>query len=530
MCRWICVIIAVALLLNGIALAQTVELDRSNLLGLWKLSDEAKKHYHIVGSATTQVPSYEFDENGKLTMYMMGIPMPVEYEITGNIIEVKLSNKNSRLLKWKNYALYDLEFLFETDDSKPMYLSMDEASRQQAIRSSYIESIEQAFTTDSTVFNPYLEVQSIVLAKGAYTDFGEKGADTVSAAECLTMLGFDSDSIRGYNYDIEQKYEDHKVAFVFGTKRSPAEADSQSGHVVVAIAIRGTRPLPEWISDFTTGTDTEHVGFNTAMKEVYDCFLDYCSQQNIDLQKDNVKIWLTGHSRGAGVANLLGAKLLTTGRVKNEEDLYAYTYACPLVTLMPRVTSNAIRNFNIPGDIAPHVPLADWGYRANGSTTLLYGGALGASEEQGRMTAKIAKAMYDIFETNDEYWEKFVIVLGALLEQEAEEQVASGAGGMSMESLLEASVVRKLLVKAFLILLEKDPLRMTTKAIKEYAKTLNSLTTMITVIKLAANGQKIMTFIDIFLEYMMPRDFISHDSGNYLQAMHYRHPNVIVCE
>ena len=91
----------------------------------------------------------------------------------------------------------------------------------------------------------------------------------------------------------------------------------------------------------------------------------------IDRDRDNNVIWITGHSRGAAIANLLAVQLRDYSYCPNEK-IYAYTFACPRVTLQSIDQSKYqyIYNYNILADIFPHLPssgILNSGYRLYGN-------------------------------------------------------------------------------------------------------------------------------------------------------------------
>jgi hypothetical protein len=102
----------------------------------------------------------------------------------------------------------------------------------------------------------------------------------------------------------------------------------------------------------------------------------------------NTKLWITGHSRGGAVANLLAAELTRLARNNNplalatQNNIYTYTYATPNVKVpemgTPSETSEQMRdrylnifNIVINQDFVTQVPLERWGYTKYGQTAKL---------------------------------------------------------------------------------------------------------------------------------------------------------------
>ena len=112
-----------------------------------------------------------------------------------------------------------------------------------------------------------------------------------------------------------------------------------------------------------------HTGFNDAKNFIYQRLTAYLSRYNYE--KNNTKILLTGHSRGAATANLLGAKLIDDNIIVFPESLYTYTYATPNNTSNKnRTNSKYSRIFNIvnPTDFVTKAMPSAWGYGRYGTT------------------------------------------------------------------------------------------------------------------------------------------------------------------
>lgn len=133
-------------------------------------------------------------------------------------------------------------------------------------------------------------------------------------------------------------------------------------YTIYPIIVRGTNGY-EWISNFNMGTSNTHRGFQIATDKIYTAIATY--MPNINKNRD--KIWITGHSRGAAVTNLLAAKLTKTQKYAKPENIHAFAYACPATTTAPEKYTN-ILNFNNEYDFVPNVPLKIWKYSRHGVT------------------------------------------------------------------------------------------------------------------------------------------------------------------
>ena len=134
------------------------------------------------------------------------------------------------------------------------------------------------------------------------------------------------------------------------------------------VPIRGTGANSEWYSNFNIGASGDHEGFYKAAKEVYGKITFELINDSYD--PEHSIVWLTGHSRGAAVSNIVAGMLNEAATCCLPEHIFAYTFACPSVSKNSVAYEN-IYNFNNPGDMITAVPLEEWGYDRNGITVEL---------------------------------------------------------------------------------------------------------------------------------------------------------------
>lgn len=172
----------------------------------------------------------------------------------------------------------------------------------------------------STEYNPDLALQLMQLADAAYE------AKT-NMVETLAQLGFPQDDIKR-EYTEKPRFDWDSAKYTIGRKFL------SSGEQVVLIVIRGTEgdPLslsPDWISNFHMGEAYSeavwHEGFKAAAYEVF----NHLKNDYFDgwLPNHDVRYVLTGHSRGAAIANLVSILLMDAGIAR--ECVYDYNFACP---------------------------------------------------------------------------------------------------------------------------------------------------------------------------------------------------------
>ena len=226
----------------------------------------------------------------------------------------------------------------------------------------------------STIFNDELHelaTTAAVLSGSAY----ERGL----ARNALETLGFEIGSDGSYypsknDYNNESKGGINQVAYTFGIR------ETAQGYPVIAVVIRGTPNNVEWLSNLNISDSAEedigaHEGFTHAAYEVFQALTQYVEKHDEKYDISNARVLITGHSRGAAVANVLGA-MLTNGNGTlasnlSEERIYDFTFACPTTVKQPDSGCDNIYNIVNPEDIVTEIPLSRWGYGRHGITLCL---------------------------------------------------------------------------------------------------------------------------------------------------------------
>ena len=211
----------------------------------------------------------------------------------------------------------------------------------------------------------------------------------------MEELGFGE--LAAYRYD--QAGDEDKVALVMGHKMITRSGDGAAGGVdttgkaqnLIVVAIRGGKYGDEWGSNGRIGYDGQafgyHYGFHEAAEDAIVQLKEYASDNDLDLGESVV--WITGFSRGAAAANVMGAMLTgqAAGSVGTEdrsdsgplvtlspENLFCYTFASPSTVSESSVTggsenerisgvkaeystSGGIYNIVNPLDIVTHLPM-----------------------------------------------------------------------------------------------------------------------------------------------------------------------------
>ena len=164
---------------------------------------------------------------------------------------------------------------------------------------------------------------------------------------CLSSCGFTD--IRLYNY--RDKNGVKPCAFALGKREL-------SNFTLVMIAVSGT-VKKQWYSNFDLGEKKFHRGFYNCCFEIKKNLLKYLEKEKISEQ--NVRFFVTGHSRGGAAANLLGVYLSEKYGKKN---VCCITFGAPNVAFCSENKKDYenIVNFENQNDIITVCPPGQWGF------------------------------------------------------------------------------------------------------------------------------------------------------------------------
>ena len=209
---------------------------------------------------------------------------------------------------------------------------------------------------------------------------------------CYRKLGADMNSIR-YHYGLDYNSEagNDQCAYILAT------VPLSDGTPLVILTVRGTPAgNNEWLSNLNIANSKEksksrknkkeaaekpntlsyHEGFLNAEQIILRALLEYTG--GIKTASGRIKLLITGHSRGAAVANIIGSHIVQQG-LFNTRNCYIYTIACPNVTTMNEELAKNSRfsfiwNIINAEDIVPAIPFnrtGDWNYRKFGNIKVL---------------------------------------------------------------------------------------------------------------------------------------------------------------
>ncbi|MCR5430029.1 MAG: hypothetical protein K6E58_02220 [Eubacterium sp.] len=185
----------------------------------------------------------------------------------------------------------------------------------------------------------------------------------------LKANGFDTLFV---NEDFNTEPRKDSIGFMFAKKTIKV---GNEDYTLIAVNFRNANYGKEWYSNVDVGPGKTHAGFLAAADKAKEALGNYIRNNNID---ENVKIWITGYSRGAAISNLLAQSLDDSGfigKVSVEaSDVYAYTFATPSVTAENTYKKPLYKNiYNIVSkyDVVPQVVPEQWNWHRYGEDVYL---------------------------------------------------------------------------------------------------------------------------------------------------------------
>ena len=239
------------------------------------------------------------------------------------------------------------------------------------------------FFESNEIYNKDLSKTSILYASDIYVGTRMQ-IDGVKYTIDTLMQYHGMDKVT--RYDLSKTYSDYHLSeMVVGHRKVEYNGQAKD---IIAVSVRGTNgTLAEWSSNFDVGTpkydstftdskfakyacgsadwaDKEnHKGFDIASTRLFKNLTSYLTSNSYS--KSNTVIWITGHSRGAAIANIMGARLKDNGYKS-----FAYTFATPNTTTKSATTvkNNYKHIFNILNaeDFVPRVPMSQWNFTKYG--------------------------------------------------------------------------------------------------------------------------------------------------------------------
>ena len=232
------------------------------------------------------------------------------------------------------------------------------------------------FDKAATQYDQSLATMSLCLAFSSYGDEEHYSVYDQNVKKVLTECGFAQNGrYRAYSYN--EKPTATSIGCAIGSKEI-------NGTPLIAVVIRSGGYEEEWASNLNIDRKhDDHAGFDSSAETVKSRIVSYISDMGYS---GDIKIWITGYSRGAAVATQTAAKLddLSGFAYQSGNDyvrvdfdkgsVYAYGFATPAGAIGSSDPHSArysnifsVINYNDP---VPLVAPGKWGYDRYGTTMI----------------------------------------------------------------------------------------------------------------------------------------------------------------
>ena len=332
------------------------------------------------------------------------------------------------------------EFKFETSLHKIVNTSGGDKKTAKYI----YDYDENWFFTPSTTYQHELTKMSI---RAAMAGYGVMDAPhSVDTNIKYLMAGNDKNSLEFTNY--ESSYPDPKtntIGYAIGSKNIKNSAGETCS--LLMVTVRGGGYMDEWGGNFDLGTKDEHQGFNEAALQVRDGIKKYVEKYKDKLPYE-LKVWISGYSRGAATTNLV-AKMLDDGAIEGltRDNIYAFCFECPQNTTKTQSYVESDKYKNIVSivnsvDLVPKVAMSGFGFKRYGTVYQLPN--IRALADYGIARAKMVKCYTDLITYNK-------LALGARMYDWTEKEVKNlylpmqAVVYLTKEGLAQASMMDKLM-------------------------------------------------------------------------------------
>ena len=332
------------------------------------------------------------------------------------------------------------EFKFETSLHKIVNTSGGDKKTAKYI----YDYDENWFFTPSTTYQHGLTKMSI---RGAVAGYGVMDdPHSIDTNIKYLMAGTDKNSLEFTNY--ESSYPDPKTNTI-GYAISSKNIKNSAGETcsLLMVTVRGGGYMDEWGGNFNLGTKDEHQGFNEAALQVRDGIKKYVEKYKDKLPYE-LKVWISGYSRGAATTNLV-AKMLDDGAIEGltRDNIYAFCFECPQNTTKTQSYVESDKYKNIVSivnsvDLVPKVAMSGFEFKRYGTVYQLPN--IRALADYGIARAKMVKCYTDLIAYNK-------LALGARMYDWTEKEVKNlylpmqAVVYLTKEGLAQASMMDKLM-------------------------------------------------------------------------------------
>ena len=262
------------------------------------------------------------------------------------------------------------------------------------------------FDQPATKYNQSLATMSLCLAFSTYSPDKEVKKKDKNTEKMLKECGYN----KYEQYHFNEKPERESIGCAIASKE-------YNGNTIIAVAVRSGGYASEWASNLKLKSvggngKNDHEGFDKSSDKVESYIMQYIQSKNIT---GNVKIWITGFSRGAAVATQTAAKLqnglayVKDGTYVSAEfdknSVYAYGFATPAGAIKDNKPNSSKYNniFNIIeyNDPVPLIAPERWDYTRYGQTRVLPFRESTDSKKYNKYIKQIKKEMGDDWKVDD---------------------------------------------------------------------------------------------------------------------------------
>ncbi|MCR4676211.1 MAG: hypothetical protein K5634_03155 [Sphaerochaetaceae bacterium] len=250
-----------------------------------------------------------------------------------------MSKINESLIKYLSVVLVCLLFFCACSQEPSSTDSITFSSEFKVFMKNSKKTIQNKyesgyFREDSGTFNKDLALLSFSLAAAPSVENGAKSLNSMKF-ENLEQFTNDDSNVNGCSYVMGHRKVDDKN--------------------LVAVFICGLNYSVEWAGNFTLGESGNHEGFDTAAGEIYSDLKNYLTQY---CPQGNIKLWITGYSRAAAIADILAVNIIENGEIEvSQKDIFAYAFAPP-ASVSGSEDYSCIQNIFVDSDVVPAVPPA----------------------------------------------------------------------------------------------------------------------------------------------------------------------------
>ncbi len=193
------------------------------------------------------------------------------------------------------------------------------------------------FKNSATIFDDHMATMSLNFALTAFSnyfyDIKERSAD---ARALFGKLGFNNVTP---NSDYLAEPEPNTMGVICANKHIYVKEGSDvREYNLIAVGMRSSNYKNEWYSNFKMGPSGDHQGFVEASTIAYNHVKSFYETHKSDFKASATdpdlppKFWVTGYSRGAACANMVGGRLTDEAATTfntTRDNVYVYTFATP---------------------------------------------------------------------------------------------------------------------------------------------------------------------------------------------------------